>query len=95
MGYPRLKLPCPKCGENNALVFEVDPGCAAVPCQDPDNPAYSDPGSGPEVRECLVDTCKCGHVADDDDYACADKILDGDTDLEEDEPPEPDIDDHP
>ena len=61
----KVKLGCSKC-EDGTIVFEVNPGYAPTPCSDPDHPAYSDPGCGPEVVD--FELCnKCGAEPTDED----------------------------
>lgn len=60
--------------EHEGKVWEVEmtvnvaywPGCPPPPCSNPDSPAFSDPGSGPEF-DILGAVVNCSYTDDEDD----------------------------
>lgn len=84
-GLMKVTLTCGLC-PNGKMVFEINPGHAPRPCQDPDHPAYSDPGDCPEVIE--AEPCDtCGREPTDEDMEAA-LSADGDDDDRTEEPDE-------
>lgn len=65
--------PCPDCG--NKMEVDYSPPCPPVPCQNPDSPAYSDPGD-PGYVDCPseCDQCKCPVDEDDVEQYCRDDL---------------------